>query len=166
MVIALEPLDKSTDSGSDEQPVSIVIPCQAEYIGLCRLLAGVVGTRGLMHAEDIADLKLAVTEACTCFLWDPEDGSGTERADGKDEVPEALRIEFRTTPEEWQLTVCDAEHRHRLPGDSTGVACGSGGLGLTIMKALVDTVEHVHAEGEGSVIRLSKRIASRTDRLL
>lgn len=119
-----------------------------------------------MHAEDIADLKLVVTEACACFLQYPEDASEATRVEGTAEAPAALRVEFRTTPEEWQVTVSDAEGRHRLPGDLAGEACGSGGLGLTIMQALVDSVEHIHGEGEGSVLRLSKRITSRADRLL
>lgn len=156
----------STNDGLDREPISIVIPCQAEYIGLCRLLAGAVGARGLMHAEDIADLKLVVTEACTCFLLNPEDGSEAAQADGRQEAPETLRVEFRTTPDEWQVIVSDAEGRHRLPGDEESVSCGSSSLGLTIMKALVDSVEHINTETEGSVLRLSKRITSRTDRLL
>ncbi len=158
--------DKSASNGPGEQPVSIVIPCQAEYLGLCRLLAGVVGTRGLMHAEDIADLKLVVTEACTCFLWTPEDGSEAESEGHSQDIPQSLRVEFRMNPDAWEVIVSDADRRYRLPDDAPSMACGAGGLGLTIMRALVDSVHHEHAEGDGSIIRLSKRVTSRADRLL
>lgn len=158
--------DKSVVSGLGEQPVSIVIPCQAEYIGLCRLLAGVVGTRGLMHAEDIADLKLVVTEACTCFLWTSGDDTEAASEGHTQDSPKGLRVEFWMKPDVWEVTVSDAERLYRLPDDAPSMACGAGGLGLTIMRALVDNVHHEHSEGEGSVIRLSKRITSRADRLL
>jgi len=111
-----------------------------------------------MHAEDIADLKLVVTEACTCFLpgSDDEVSSGASVAAG--EVPESLRVDFQIQSDSWEITVADAEHRHCLSEESACVPESSGGLGLTIMRALVDRVEHDHAESGGSVLRLSKRI--------
>ena len=45
--------------------VALTIPARAEYIALCRLaLTGVARTRAL-QAEVVADLKLALTEACS-----------------------------------------------------------------------------------------------------
>lgn len=148
----------SNKSEAEQQPVSISIPRQAEYIGLCRLLAGVVGTRGSMNAEDVADLKLAVTEACTCFLWGSEGGGVEDPEDRADDPSEALSVEFRVEMDGWEVSVSDPDHRHRIPGDAEGALSGPGGLGLTIMRALADHVEHTYTEAEGSVIRMSKRI--------
>ncbi len=153
---------QTTDRGQiGRQPISIVIPCKAEYVGLCRLLAGVVGARESLEAEDIADLKLVVTEACTCFLGGLDGGPGsTEQCQAAD-MPESLRVDFSIEPEAWEVTVADSQGRYRIPSDSRCSPTGSGGLGLMIIEALVDSVEHTDSETEGSVIRLVKRIAPR-----
>src|SRR3954451_8495753 len=45
--------------------VALTIPARAEYIALCRLaLTGIARTRAL-EEEVVADLKLALTEACS-----------------------------------------------------------------------------------------------------
>jgi serine/threonine-protein kinase RsbW len=144
------------------QPVSIVIPCKAEYVGLCRLLAGVVGASESLEAEDIADLKLVVTEACTCFLggFDSGLGQGEECKAGR--LPESLRVDFLVTPKEWEVTVTDAQGNYRIPADSRCAPAGLGGLGLMIIEALVDTVQHTESDAAGSVIRLVKRLSPRT----
>ena len=135
----------------------MVIPCRAEYIGLCRLMAGVVGARESLHAEDIADLKLVVTEACTCFLSGP-DGDSPAEPDTRGDIPVALRVDFDILPEVWQVTVSDSEQRYRIPEETRCDPWGEGGLGLTIIKALVDVVDHTESEAGGSVIHLVKRL--------
>jgi anti-sigma regulatory factor (Ser/Thr protein kinase) len=151
--------DKTQDVELGRQPISIVIPCRAEYVGLCRLLAGVVGAQESLQPEDIADLKLVVTEACTCFLCgldgDPLGDEDTEN----DRLPDSLRVAFKVGPEAWEVVVSDPEGRYHIPAESQCSPTGTGGLGLTIIEALVDTVEHTDRDTEGSVIRLMKRTA-------
>ena len=148
-------------TGSAESPVSIVIPCRAEYVGLCRLLAGVVGGRNAMDAEQIADLKLVVTEACTCFLSESECDATEDSSDRVHPPPDSLRVDLSMGPEGWEVTVADSESRHQLSEDSKCLTLDSGNLGLTIMRALVDKVEHTVGENGGSVIRLSKGMGPR-----
>ena len=137
----------------------MVIPCRAEYIGLCRLVAGVVGARESLDEEDIADLKLVVTEACTCFLWGPDGASFADSDEQRPQGPAALRIEFNVMPEAWEITISDPQNRHQIPGVSKCAGGSGGGLGLTIIQALADTVEHTLSETEGSVIRLVKKLS-------
>ncbi len=152
---------KSKDDGPGQQPVSLVIPCRAEYVGLCRVLAGVVGARGSLHAEDIADLKLVVTEACACFLPGYQDDEMSTPCKSSEGPPDSLRVDFQIGPSIWEVTVSDADRRHIIPDESNCSPFGSGGLGLTIMRALVDSLEHTYAERGGSVIRMSKRTDTR-----
>src|SRR3712207_787062 len=58
--------------------VQLTIPAKAEYIVLCRLaLTGLARSRAL-DAELLADLKLALTEACSNSIRHAyDDGSGT-----------------------------------------------------------------------------------------
>ena len=144
-----------------QQPISLVIPCQAEYFSLCRLVAGVVGARESLDEEDIADLKLVVTEACTCFLWGPDGNPPAEAAANAIQPPCSLRVEFAVLPGEWEITISDPDHLHRIPG-SGRCDSAAGGLGLTIIRALADSVEHTCTDEQGSVIRLVKRLASRS----
>ncbi len=154
--------DKTKEAAEDRLPVCLVIPCQAEYVCLCRLLAGVVGARGSMNAEDIADLKLVVTEACACFLPGSDDEISLGPSQTKDDAPGSLRVEFRVLSDSWEVTVSDADHRYALSEESLYLPESLGGLGLTIMRALVDHVEHTHAQTGGSILRLSKQIETQT----
>ncbi len=48
-----------------DQLISLDIPARGEYVVLCRLaLAGLLRDRGFSE-DAVADLKLAITEACT-----------------------------------------------------------------------------------------------------
>lgn len=156
--MATKARNSSEDARLDRQSVSIVIPCRAEYVGLCRLLAGVVATQESLQPEDIADLKLVVTEACTCFLWGLDGSPVSEQESPTDHLPSSLRVEFRVGPEAWEVTVSDPEGRYHIPPESRCSPTGAGGLGLMIMEALVDSVEHTDKETDGSVIRLMKRL--------
>jgi anti-sigma regulatory factor (Ser/Thr protein kinase) len=110
-----------------------------------------------MDTEDVADLKLVVTEACTCFLPAAQDDLPHGSAKDEGEAPASLRVDFRVSPGSWEVTVSDAENRHAISEESACSPWATGGLGLTIMRALVDRVEHTQSESGGSVIRLSKR---------
>jgi serine/threonine-protein kinase RsbW len=145
-------------------PISLVIPCRAEYVGLCRLIAGVVGARESLDEEDVADLKLVVTEACTCFLWGPDGSPPAEDEPTSVAPPCSLRVDFNVLRDKWEITISDPEHRHRIPAASACDPTGEGGLGLTIIRALVDSMEHIDSETEGSIIHLVKRLPSRRAR--
>jgi len=148
-----------TGAGSDDAlPISLVIPGRPEYVALGRLVAGVIAARQSLDEESIADLKLIVTEACTLFMYGP---GGTQPGQtGQEEAPSSIQLEFAVTPAAWQIVVSDPERRHRLAGLTSADPMSEGGLGLTIIKALVDSVEYTETETEGSVIRLVKRFPS------
>jgi len=149
---------------SGQRPISLVIPCKPEYIGLCRLVAGVVGAGESLEEDEIADIKLVVTEACTCFVWRSEDHpsvvEGSAASDDRDAG--SLRVDFYVTPDSWEITVSDPDHRRRIADGCRCDPMSEAGLGLTIIKALVDDVEQSDSEDGGSVLRLVKRVHSRT----
>ena len=136
-------------------PISLVIPRKAEYIGLCRLIAGVVGARDMLDEEVIADVKLAVSEACTCFLWGPE-GSPPRTDDGSAGKPSSLRVDFDISPDAWEITVSDPDGVHRLTPAAGQGPMSEEALGLTIITALVDSIERIDSDEGGSVLRLMK----------
>jgi serine/threonine-protein kinase RsbW len=136
-----------------KKPISLVIPSKPDYIGLCRLVAGVVGARQSLDEEVIADLKLAVSEACTRFLepeGDPDDPSRAGASSG------TLRVDFTVSADAWEITLSDPEGVRRLPPLSGYAPLSEEGLSVTLMSALVDTIEQVDHSG-GSQLRLVKK---------
>ena len=89
--------------GGGQQPISLVIPCRAEYVALCRLVAGVLGAGESLDEEEVADLKVVVTEACTCFLWGPDGPPPIEGAASPEDPSRTLRIDFTVLPEVWEI---------------------------------------------------------------
>lgn len=146
--------------GSGRRPISLVIPGRAEYVGLCRLVAGVVGAHESLDEEVIADLKLVVTEACTCFLWGPDGSPPAEQGSETSQPPCSIRVDFDVMPDSWEITISDPACRHRVPKSDAGSIC-EGGLGLTIIRALADSIEQTESDTQGSVVRLVKRLVAR-----
>ncbi|NLE11784.1 MAG: ATP-binding protein [Actinobacteria bacterium] len=127
-------------------------------MGLCRLVAGVVGVRESLDEETVADLKLAVTEACTCYLWGP-DGSPPSQDDADTvQPPRSLRVDFNVMPGAWEIVISDPDRQHHMSCHPGCDPSSESGLGLTIIKALVDTMEQTDTEAEGCVLRLVKRL--------
>jgi len=139
------------------KPISLVIPGKPEYIALCRLVAGVVGARAFLDEEVIADLKLAVSEACTCFLRGPE-GNPEDVTGASGDKPESLRVDFDISSEAWQISVSDPDSSYRLSPVNACAPMTEEALGLTIINALVDSLEQIESDEGGSMIRLVKRL--------
>ncbi len=135
---------------SGERVVRLTIPARPEYISLCRLaLAGLSRARGL-DDETVADLKLALTEACSNSIRHayPKGGGTVEVV--YDLLPDRLVIDVTDTGEGFDL-----EDRGEEEGELT-----EGGLGMAIMRALADELELARgADGRGSRLRLVKLFA-------
>lgn len=149
----------SGSQGGAQASVSLVIPCKPEYVALCRLVVGALGAREALDEETVADLKVVVTEACNCFLG--ESGGCSLPESGRDpaEPFPALRLDFHLTAEAWEIRVSNPDRRRRILPSSLCDPMSEGGLGLTIIRALVDTVEQNDSDAEGSALRLVKRMS-------
>jgi anti-sigma regulatory factor (Ser/Thr protein kinase) len=145
--------------GGAQASVSLAVPCKAEYVALCRLVVGALGAREALDEEVIADVKVVVTEACNCFLAEP--GGITPPESGRDaaEPSSTLRLDFRPTADSWEITVSNPDRRRRILPSSLCDPMSGGGLGLTIIRALADTVELTDSDAEGSALRLVKRLS-------
>jgi serine/threonine-protein kinase RsbW len=134
-----------------DHPIRLTIPAKAEYISLCRLaLTGISRVRELSD-ETLADLKLALTEACSNSVRHAyRDGGGSVEVlyelmsdrlvievtdDGEGFAPQAVR----TDPVDGELS--------------------EGGLGLAIIQAIADEFElGPREDGRGSRLRFAKRL--------
>jgi serine/threonine-protein kinase RsbW len=128
--------------------VALTIPARAEYIALCRLaLTGVARTRAL-QAEVVADLKLALTEACSNSVRHAYE-------EGRDGV---VQISYQLSEDRIEVEVRD---------DGAGFdpavleraqqALDEGGLGIAIIRAVTDELDiGPNPSGGGSRLRFTK----------
>jgi serine/threonine-protein kinase RsbW len=142
---AAQPAATSTDSRS----VLLTIPAKAEYITLGRLaLTGLSRLRPLGD-ETLADLKLALTEACSNSVR-----HAYPRGEGQ------VEIRYELHSDRLVIEVADDgegfDHRPAAEGDELV----EGGLGIAIIRAVADEFEvGAKTGGRGSRLRFVKRLA-------
>lgn len=130
--------------------VHLTIPAKAEYVALCRLMIAALGTRSSLGPETVADLKAAVTEACSMLVVADEEApvSSPESA--------AIDVEIDLQDDEWIIQVTGP-----VPAPEGVSEASSAGeladLGLTVIESLVDSVEYGPHQG-GRFFRMVKRL--------
>ncbi len=130
-----------------EHAIRLTIPAKAEYITLGRLaLTGLSRLRELSH-ENLADLKLALTEACSNSVRHAyPNGQGV------------VEIVYDLQPDRLVIEVADNgggfDFSERGPGDAE---LSEGGLGIAIIESIADELEIGPREnGQGSRLRFVK----------
>ncbi len=138
-----------------DRVVNLNIPAKPEYVVLCRLaLAGVLRDQG--YSEDaVADLKLALTEACSNSVRHayPAHDGGTGY----------VRVSFHVLDDRVVLGISDDgagfdEEPEGVPEplpDGTVVA-GESGMGIALIKSIVDDFELDRPEAGGTCLTLTK----------
>src|SRR5258708_20356453 len=111
--------------------VRLTIPARAESITLCRLaLTGLSRLRPLKD-ETLADLKLAITEACSNSVRHayPQEGG-------------RVQISYTLTGDTLEIEVCDEGEGFEPNGlerESNGLS--EGGLGIAIIRSIAHELQ-------------------------
>jgi serine/threonine-protein kinase RsbW len=128
--------------------VRLTIPAKAEYITLGRLaLTGLSRLRPL-EDETLADLKLALTEACS---------NSVRHAYSGDEG--LVEILFELHPDRMVIEVMDDGGGFDPAEERDEGALSEGGLGIAIIRAVADELEiGTGRSGQGSRLRFVKRL--------
>lgn len=127
--------------------VALTIPAKPEYIALARLaLSGLAQVRPV-EPETLADLKLALTEACSNSVRHAyrEGRSGT--VDVRYEL-DGSQLAVEVVDEGSGFDVSSAEREGELD---------EGGLGLAIIRAVTDELA-INSHERGSRLRFSKNL--------
>ncbi len=135
-----------------EHVVRLDFPAKADYLLLARLaLSGLARTLPL-DDEDVADLKLAVTEACgnaVRHAYEGDDGS--------------VAVSYVVGPSTLELIVEDRGAGISEPDDLSEEGEPEpleGGMGMAIIRAVVDEVDvHDGTDGRGTVVHMRKYLA-------
>ncbi len=135
-----------------EHLVRLSFPAKPDYLLLARLALSGIGRTAPVSDELLADLKLAITEAC---------GNSVRHAypDGKGEVT----VSYLLDGEAIEMIVEDQGIGLPSAAPTSGSARGDSGMGMSIIRTIVDDVElGAGAEGRGTVVRMTKRFAAPT----
>ena len=133
--------------------IRLTIPAKPEYITLGRLaLTGIARLRTEpMTQEALGDLKLALTEACTNSVRHAYDGG-----EG------SVEILYELHADRIVVEVVDEGEGFAPPPEASldlnGAAMSEGGLGIAIIKALVDELEIRDGARGGSSLRFVKKL--------
>lgn len=126
--------------------ITIKLPSKAEYVSIARLAASVISNTVGFDIEDIDDIKVAVGEACN---------NAVLHGNNEEEVYE---IAFKLSDEKIHIEVKDNgigfdEEKYEEP-DLDNLK--GNGLGIYIMKSLMDEVDIIANDKDGTTLKLVK----------
>lgn len=130
--------------------VNFSLPAKAEYVGVVRLAVSAIANRMGFDVEEIEDIKVCVSEACTNAVKH----SGSDRFDilvcvMDDSI--SIRIkDFGNGFDTRNIKEPDLEN----PSEE-------GGLGIFIIRTLMDNVNLTSNPGEGSYIDMVKYLGDK-----
>ena len=129
---------------SEARRVELRIPAEPEWVGVARLAAAGIASRLDFSIEDLEDLKLAVAEACNCCIQNG--GSGD------------LRIACELPGDRITIVVerAGALGRPAVTAAPNGEEADLGGLGVFLIRALMDDVTYIADSASGTKLTLTK----------
>lgn len=137
---------RTGDGGAlrETEPIRLTIPSRAEYVLLARLVVAQVGQVAGFDADDVYDLKLAVTEAVTNVI--------------RHARVEEYEVQYRAAAGVVEITVADRGGGFE-DADLDREPDVRGGFGLTVIRNLVDEVTIERAAGGGTRLTMVRRAA-------
>ena len=133
---------------AEDRSVRLTIPAKAEYITLVRLAMTAIARVRPLSDETLSDVKLALTEACT---------NSVRHAYQEGRVG-AVEIVYQLEPDRLVVEIVDDGAGFALDEIEAGGNgdLSEGGLGIAIIRAVVDEVEIGERETGGSRLRFVK----------
>ncbi len=136
------------------ETVELRIPYDPKYIIVARLVAGGVGARAGLNIDDIDELKVAVSEACTNAIEHAANDTGTGPG------PAVIVLRFTPRDDELQVEVEDygaGFDLDQIKQPALNEPSIEGGLGLFLIHQLTDEVDIQSAPGSGTKVIMTKR---------
>ena len=136
-----------TEATQVSERVEVTIPKRPEFVSVVRLTAAAVAGRQGFAFDEIEDLKIAVSEACTLLIRTATDAN------------EPLRIEYVLRGDMLQVSVETRETGAVFAAASADdAAMDEGQLGMFLLRCLVDEVAVAQDPEAGTAtLRLVKR---------
>lgn len=131
-----------------KEVISIKLPPKPEYVSIARLTASVIANQCGFDFDDIEDIKVAVGEACNNVVLHSGDNNSS------------YKVNYIVSEHQYAIEIIDngngfnmlEYHAPDLEHPKVG------GLGIFIMKSLMDDVSVVTTLDQGTAITLIKNI--------
>ncbi|MCT4618140.1 MAG: ATP-binding protein [Marinisporobacter sp.] len=126
---------------------SISVPSKPEYVNVVRLTASAIASRMGFDIEQIEDIKVAIAEACTNAI---EHGLCYNNNN--------FQINFLVDHEKLSIEVMDQGNGFKSSEIQEPDLANpkEGGLGIFIIKSLMDEVEIISDLGKGTTMKMIK----------
>jgi serine/threonine-protein kinase RsbW len=134
----------------DTATVELKIPCQAEFIGVARLVILGVASRTSFSYDEVEDLRLAVGEACT---------SAIERAENAGKPDSFISIRCTTEPDRMTINVADSLPLENGDASKSSVSLDfpeEKSIGALLIEILVDEIHSESNSESGTSITMVK----------
>ena len=132
--------------------IKLTIPSLSDYVGVARLTASGIANRMRFTHEDIEDIKIAVSEACT---------NAVQYAYG--DSPGDIEIVFSVFEDKLEIKVSDSGKGFDVDAnvktkedDPEKIGLG---LGIVFMRSLMDHVDY-DTSNNGTIVTLVKKVSS------
>jgi len=144
---------------AEQHVVKVEIPALSEYVAVIRLAISGVATRMHFNIEEIEDIKIAVSEACTNVVQHayPENEPGN------------ITLVATLSSEKLDITITDTGKGFDAKNPvsdkqdgSNGVNFGLG-LGLTFIRSLMDSSEIISVPNKGTTVRMTKNAPEKAE---
>lgn len=153
MIMLLERLNGQPEN------VEFSIPCMSDYVGVVRLAVSGLATRMNFSIEEIEDIKIAVSEACTNSVQYAYDNPLDER----------VFITFNLFKDKLEIIIKDngkgfeIDQLERTPIEERNLEeidenVPRLGLGITFIKSLMDETKITSEPGNGTMVQMAKHI--------
>ena len=138
----------TTSDAPTSERVSLEIPPKPQFVSLCRLALTAICREHRFSDDDIADLKLAITEACSNSIRHAYDENGDSSK---------VYVTYEVLEDRLVVEVRDHGRGFEYEGANTD-DLPEGGLGISIIRAVCDEFEVLSMadEAPGATLRLTK----------
>lgn len=133
--------------------VELKIPCKAEYVRTVRFLVEELAGSGSLSPDAIEEVKIAASEAVANII---------RHAYGPDKAAQPVFLKFCHRPGKLVIEVIDCGVGFAVPKDGqTPDLSREGGLGIILIRSLMDKVEYRSKPNLGTRIRMMKMASPR-----
>ena len=127
-----------------------------EFVGVVRLAISGVAARLNFTIDEIEDIKISVSEACTNVIQHAYGSSSNPETDIIEIkayiVGESLEIIVKDFGKGFDLSIIGTPEQRKKSEEKMGL-----GLGLTFIKSLMDDTNFESIQGKGTTIQMKKK---------
>lgn len=139
--------------------IELKIPASSQWVRVVRLAVAGVASRLPFGVNEVEDIKLALTEAVNNAIL---------HAPRTNQAADCIAITLEVVPEGLWVSVCDEGRvAEGLPAYSSPREQGglpSGGMGLVLIRSLMDEVKHESGPDSDTIVRMFKRVRTASER--